>query len=46
LPVVKEAERRILTDSTLNHEYLPVLGLEPFCKAATGQIIQIFFKKL
>ncbi|PAV64955.1 hypothetical protein WR25_10563 isoform E [Diploscapter pachys] len=39
LPVVREAERQIAADETLNHEYLPVLGLDAFCKAATGLLL-------
>jgi len=35
LPVVHEAEKRLLQDASQNHEYLPVLGFEPFTKAAT-----------
>uniref|UniRef100_A0AC35TG15 Aspartate aminotransferase n=1 Tax=Rhabditophanes sp. KR3021 TaxID=114890 RepID=A0AC35TG15_9BILA len=39
LPVVREAEKRIAEDSTLNHEYLPVLGYEPFTSAATEFVL-------
>ncbi|KAH7728942.1 glutamine-oxaloacetic transaminase [Aphelenchoides avenae] len=35
LPVVREAEKRIAADESLNHEYLPVLGHEAFAKAAS-----------
>lgn len=35
LPVVREAEKRLVEDASQNHEYLPVLGFEPFTKAAT-----------
>lgn len=34
LPVVREAEQKLAADNSLNHEYLPVLGFEPFCNAA------------
>ena len=34
LPVVRKAEKDIAADETLNHEYLPILGLESFCTAA------------
>lgn len=34
LPVVREAERRLALDESQNHEYLPVLGYEPFCSEA------------
>lgn len=36
MPVVREAEKRVIANESLNHEYLPVLGFEPFCTAATG----------
>ncbi|KAK0400460.1 hypothetical protein QR680_015257 [Steinernema hermaphroditum] len=39
LPVVREAEKRIAADETLNHEYLPVLGYEPFSNAATELVL-------
>jgi aspartate aminotransferase, cytoplasmic len=39
LPVVKKAEKAIVEDETLNHEYLPVLGLESFSSAATGLLL-------
>lgn len=39
LPVVKKAEAKIVADTTLNHEYLPVLGLESFSSAATGLLL-------
>jgi len=38
LPVVKKAESVVL-DGTLNHEYLPVLGLESFTKAASQLLL-------
>ncbi|VDK73420.1 unnamed protein product [Onchocerca ochengi] len=37
LPVVREAEKR-LADS-MDHEYLPVLGYEPFCNAAVELLL-------
>jgi aspartate aminotransferase len=39
LPVVREAEKRLAADDTLNHEYLPVLGLEGFCNAARDLVL-------
>ncbi|VDK18085.1 unnamed protein product [Anisakis simplex] len=39
LPVVREAEKRLAADTTTNHEYLPVLGFEPFCKAAVELVL-------
>uniref|UniRef100_A0A914HSH2 Aspartate aminotransferase n=1 Tax=Globodera rostochiensis TaxID=31243 RepID=A0A914HSH2_GLORO len=39
LPVVREVERHIVADESLNHEYLPVLGFEPFCAAATELVL-------
>ncbi|XP_037026829.1 aspartate aminotransferase, cytoplasmic [Bradysia coprophila] len=35
LPVVRATETKVATDSTLNHEYIPVTGLEAFTKAST-----------
>ncbi|CAI4221734.1 unnamed protein product [Auanema sp. JU1783] len=35
LPVVRVAEKAIAGNDSLNHEYLPVLGYEPFTKAAS-----------
>ncbi|CAG5945760.1 unnamed protein product [Menidia menidia] len=35
LPVVKKVERLIVEDSSLNHEYLPILGLPEFRSAAS-----------
>lgn len=34
LPVVKKVERLIVEDCSLNHEYLPILGLPEFRSAA------------
>lgn len=34
LPVVREAELKLANDSSQNHEYLPVLGYQPFIDAA------------
>lgn len=39
LPVVKKAEAKIVADSTLNHEYLPVLGLDSLTRAASGLLL-------
>lgn len=35
LPVVKKVERLIVEDGSLNHEYLPILGLPEFRSAAS-----------
>nr|AAL06335.1 aspartate aminotransferase [Brugia malayi] len=37
LPVVREAEKRLADD--ISHEYLPVLGYEPFCSAAVELVL-------
>lgn len=37
LPVVREAEKRLADD--MGHEYLPVLGYEPFCNAAVELVL-------
>ncbi|ESP04109.1 hypothetical protein LOTGIDRAFT_207558 [Lottia gigantea] len=34
LPVVREAEKRVVADENINHEYLPICGLHPFRQAA------------
>ncbi|CEF69308.1 Aspartate aminotransferase, cytoplasmic [Strongyloides ratti] len=39
LPVVREAEKRITADESLNHEYLPVLGHEGFSNAAAELVL-------
>lgn len=39
LPVVRTAEKVLANDDTLNKEYLPVLGLESFCNAATKMLL-------
>uniref|UniRef100_A0AC34G2S8 Aspartate aminotransferase n=1 Tax=Panagrolaimus sp. ES5 TaxID=591445 RepID=A0AC34G2S8_9BILA len=39
LPVVHEAESRLAVEDTLYHEYLPVLGFEPFCNAARNLVL-------
>lgn len=39
LPVVREAEKKLAADDTLNKEYLPVLGLEEFTQAATTMLL-------
>jgi len=42
LPVVKKAEKQLAQDvdaESINHEYLPVLGLERFAQAATSMLL-------
>jgi len=42
LPVVKKAERILaekIEEESINHEYLPVLGLDSFSKAATTMLL-------
>ncbi|KAI6210612.1 Aspartate aminotransferase [Aphelenchoides besseyi] len=39
LPVVREAEKILANDDTLDHEYLPVLGLEKFTRAAAELVL-------
>ncbi|KAI1290137.1 Aspartate aminotransferase, cytoplasmic [Halotydeus destructor] len=39
LPVVRKAELAISSDESLNHEYLPILGLAEFSKAATSMLL-------
>ncbi|CAD5234222.1 unnamed protein product [Bursaphelenchus xylophilus] len=39
LPVVQQAERDLAKDDTLNHEYLPVLGLPEFTDAAVKLVL-------
>ncbi|KAJ7470659.1 aspartate amino-transferase [Mycena latifolia] len=39
LPVVKEATRILLSDETLDHEYLPITGLPEFTGAAAKLIL-------
>jgi hypothetical protein len=39
LPVVSEAERRMTTDERYNHEYLPILGDQRYCQAATTLLL-------
>ncbi|KAJ7109268.1 aspartate amino-transferase [Mycena epipterygia] len=39
LPVVKEATRILLTDDSLDHEYLPITGLPEFTSAAAKLIL-------
>jgi len=38
VPVVKKAESLVL-ENTKNHEYLPILGLESFTKAASKLLL-------
>lgn len=35
LPVVKKVEKIIVADNSLNHEYLPILGLPEFRSSAS-----------
>ncbi|KAG0652884.1 Aspartate cytoplasmic [Hyphodiscus hymeniophilus] len=39
LPVVKKADAILRDDPTLNHEYLPITGLQPFTSAAAKLIL-------
>ncbi|XP_040565471.1 LOW QUALITY PROTEIN: aspartate aminotransferase, cytoplasmic [Lepeophtheirus salmonis] len=42
LPVVKKMEKKLHEDidkNSINHEYLPILGLEPFSTAATKMLL-------
>jgi aspartate aminotransferase len=39
LPVVKKASSIVLNDETLDHEYLPILGLKDFTSAAAKLIL-------
>ncbi|EDW09849.1 aspartate aminotransferase, cytoplasmic [Drosophila mojavensis] len=39
LPVVRKTEVSIATDETINHEYLPVTGLDTFTRAATELVL-------
>jgi aspartate aminotransferase len=39
LPVVRTVEQQIANDFTLNHEYLPVLGLADFSNSAVALIL-------
>ncbi|KAF9084373.1 Aspartate aminotransferase, cytoplasmic [Mortierella sp. AD031] len=39
LPVVKKADHIMVDDDNLDHEYLPILGLEPFRRAAVKLIL-------
>ncbi|XP_051897029.1 aspartate aminotransferase, cytoplasmic-like [Pristis pectinata] len=39
LPVVKKVQHHIVNDPTLNHEYLPALGLSEFNRAATALLL-------
>ncbi|KAL0106579.1 hypothetical protein PUN28_016344 [Cardiocondyla obscurior] len=39
LPIVKKVEKSLAADDSQNHEYLPVLGLESFCEAATSMLL-------
>ncbi|RHZ81187.1 hypothetical protein Glove_123g209 [Diversispora epigaea] len=39
LPVVKKVEKIIVNDPTIDHEYLPILGLPPFREASIKLIL-------
>ena len=39
LPIVRTVEQQLANDMTLNHEYLPVLGLGEFSNAAVKLIL-------
>jgi aspartate aminotransferase len=39
LPVVRKTEKQLADDETLNHEYLPVLGLDACSSAATRMLL-------
>jgi aspartate aminotransferase len=39
LPVVHQAEMNLANDTALDHEYLPVLGLEKFTRAAAELVL-------
>ncbi|SPP74995.1 aspartate aminotransferase, cytoplasmic [Drosophila guanche] len=39
LPVVRKTEIKIASDESVNHEYLPVTGLESFTSAATELVL-------
>ena len=39
LPVVRNVEQQIANDLTLNHEYLPVLGLPEFTNSAVKLVL-------
>lgn len=39
LPVVKKVEQQIAQDDTINHEYLPVLGMDAASSAATKMLL-------
>jgi aspartate aminotransferase len=41
LPVVRTVELQIASDLTLNHEYLPILGIPDFCNAAVKLILGV-----
>lgn len=36
LPVVRSVEKQMATDETLNHEYLPIEGMQKMCEVATN----------
>lgn len=39
LPVVRKTEKQLADDEALNHEYLPVLGLQACSSAATRMLL-------
>ncbi len=41
LPVVRTVELQMASDVTLDHEYLPVLGIPDFCTASVKLILGV-----
>ena len=39
MPAVRKAEKLIANDDSLNHEYLPILGMEEFSDLATRMLL-------
>lgn len=39
LPVVRKVEQKIANDGSLNHEYLPILGLAEFRRCASRLVL-------
>lgn len=39
LPVVRKVEQKIANDNSLNHEYLPILGLAEFRSCASRLVL-------
>lgn len=46
LPVVKAVEQQMASDLTLDHEYLPCLGMQDFTSAATRLILGVDSKAI